>query len=285
VDKVIGLGSLGCAVAEDLSQHPEYRIYKIDSLIEERGSLSLGALNNMEAHEKNVDSVEVAVYLRSIRPDDEVLCVVGGGDPVAGAILRILETIKDAKISILYICPERTMSSEIQKRDDKIAFNVLQEYARSGVLERIFLVDQSSIEELMEDAPVHQYHQQISHFISHLVAMINYFNHTNPVLSSRLELPDMCRIATFGVSSLEGARDVNFLFPLEPIAGLHFYYGIPEKQLETDTTLIKRIKEHVKDFKNAAESVSYSIHPTTYDRMMVLCLCFSVKIQLLCDSQ
>ena len=27
MDKVIGLGKLGCAIAEELSKHPEYRIY------------------------------------------------------------------------------------------------------------------------------------------------------------------------------------------------------------------------------------------------------------------
>ena len=39
MDKVIGLGKLGCAIAEELSKHPEYRIYKIAPGFEERGSL------------------------------------------------------------------------------------------------------------------------------------------------------------------------------------------------------------------------------------------------------
>ena len=33
MDKVIGLGKLGCAIAEELTAYPEYRIYKIDAEI------------------------------------------------------------------------------------------------------------------------------------------------------------------------------------------------------------------------------------------------------------
>ena len=285
MDKVIGIGKLGCAIVEELSHYPEYRVYKIDNGIEERGSLAIPSCANMEEYEKVLDPVEVSIYLRSIKSGDEVLCILGGGDPVTGTALRILETIKDAELNILYISPDRLMSSEIQKRDDKIAFNILQEYARSGAIEKIFLVDKATIEDLMEDAPIHQYEQQISHFIAHLVAMINYFNHTDPVLSSNIDLPEICRLVTFGVSALEGDTGVNFLFPMESLAGLHFYYGIPEGQLDTDAQLIKQIKDHVKDFKNSAECISYSIHPTTYERMMVLCLCFSSKVQPLLGSQ
>ena len=47
MDKVIGLGKLGCAIAEELTAYPEYRIYKIDGDIDERGSLSIGEYGDM----------------------------------------------------------------------------------------------------------------------------------------------------------------------------------------------------------------------------------------------
>ena len=31
LDKIIGLGKWGCLIAEELTEYPEYRIYKIDS--------------------------------------------------------------------------------------------------------------------------------------------------------------------------------------------------------------------------------------------------------------
>ena len=133
MDKVIGLGKSGCAIVEELTSYPEYRVYKIDSDIAERASLSIGVFSDMEEYEKNLDKDEVSIYLRSVKPGDEVLLVVEGGDPVAGAVLSILECIKDAKIHVAYILPDRSMISQVAKRNDKICFNVLQQYARSGM--------------------------------------------------------------------------------------------------------------------------------------------------------
>ena len=112
MDKVIGLGKLGCAIAEELTAYPEYRIYKIDGDIDERGSLSIGEHGDMASFEANVDSDEVSVYLRSIKKGDEVLFVLQGGEPISGATLKILETIKDVNLNVLYICPDRQMISE-----------------------------------------------------------------------------------------------------------------------------------------------------------------------------
>ena len=195
MDKVIGLGKLGCSIAEELTNYPEYRIYKIDSGIEERGSLAIGSYDDMSAYEEKVDYDEVALYLRSVNPGDQVLLVIEGGDPISGAVLKILETIKESKLNVLYVCPDRQMISEIQKRDDKIAFNVLQEYSRSGIFENIFLVKKTKVEDLAGHVPVNEYEKTISYFISYVVAMINFFNHTPPVLANPIKPPGIARIA------------------------------------------------------------------------------------------
>ena len=116
MDKVIGLGKLGCAIAEELTAYPEYRIYKIDADIEERGSFSLGIASNMQEYEKTFDQTSAEIYLRSIKAQDQILLILSGGEPVSGCVLRLLECIKDAKINVLYITPDRDMISEIISR-------------------------------------------------------------------------------------------------------------------------------------------------------------------------
>jgi len=280
LDKVIGLGKLGCAIAEQLTAYPEYRIYKIDGDIDERGSLSIGVSSDMEQYEKNIDIDEVAVYLRSIKNDDEVLLVLEGGEPISGTVLRILETIKDAKLNVLYISPDRQMISEVQKRDDKICFNVLQEYARSGKFESILLVDKLKVEDLAGHVPVNEYEKTISYFISYVVAMINFFKHTKPILANPIKPASVARVVTYGVSSLEeDKKDINLLFPLSDVGDIHFFYGVPKEELEADITLVKRIKEHVKSYKSEEVSTSFSVYETTLDNMIVLCVAYSTKIQ------
>lgn len=280
MDKVIGLGRMGCAVAEELSAHPEYRIYKIDAQTSERVSLSLGVFPSMDEYESRIDQDEIAIYLRSIKDEDDVLLIVEGGDPVSGATLKVLECIKSSRINVLYICPEREMISQTSKRDDKIAFNIFQEYARSGVFERLFLVQKNHVENLMGDVSVQDYEKSIANFISYVVAMINYFNHTPPKISNRIESLPYCRIATYGVSSLDGDNeDTHLLFPLDEVTDLHFYYGIPAQDVEADATLMKKIKNHVKQYASSGQSVSFSVYETSFEQLMVLCTAFSYHIQ------
>tara|TARA_R100000231_G_scaffold64422_1_gene52095 strand:- start:648 stop:1502 length:855 start_codon:yes stop_codon:yes gene_type:complete len=280
LDKVIGLGKLGCAIAEQLTAYPEYRIYKIDSEIAERGSLSIGLFDDMEEYEKKIDPEEVSVYLRSIKQSDEVLLILEGGDPISGAVLKILETIKDTSLNVLYVSPDRQMISEVQKRDDKICFNVLQEYARSGKFESILLVDKTKVEELAGHVPVNEYENTISYFISYVVAMVNFFKHTKPILANPIKPANIARLVTYGVSSLEeDKRDINLLFPLSDVADIHFFYGIPKEELEADAGLVKKIKEHVKSYKSEEVSTSFSVYETTLENMIVLCAAYSAKIQ------
>ena len=280
MDKVIGLGRMGCAVAEELSAHPEYRIYKIDAQTSERVSLSLGVFPSMDEYESRIDQDEIAIYLRSIKDEDDVLLIVEGGDPVSGATLKVLECIKSSRINVLYICPEREMISQTSKRDDKIAFNIFQEYARSGVFERLFLVQKNHVENLMGDVSVQDYEKSIANFISYVVAMINYFNHTPPKISNRIESLPYCRIATYGVSSLDGDNeDTHLLFPLDEVTDLHFYYGIPAQDVEADATLMKKLKNHVKQYASSGQSVSFSVYETSFEQLMVLCTAFSYHIQ------
>ena len=112
MNKVIGLGKLGCAIAEELTAYPEYRIYKINDTTEDDG-LSIGNLGSMAAYEENIDMDEVSYFLRSIKRKDKVLLITEGGDPISGSALKILELVKDNSISVLYICPDRQMISAL----------------------------------------------------------------------------------------------------------------------------------------------------------------------------
>ncbi len=280
MDKIIGLGGFGCAVAEQMTMYPEYRVYKIDSDISERGSLSIGSSGDMQEYEDNLDYQEVSVYLRSVKSKDEVVVIVEGGDPVSGALLSILETIKDAKISVLYVCPDRDICSEIEKRDDKICFNVVQEYARSGAIEKVFLVSKAAVEILVGDVSIQEYENKVSYFISYVLAMINYFNHTNAVVENNASTKKSCRLVTLGVYSLEEKAQVSLLFPLSDIADVHFYYGLPEDMIQNDGTVMKKIKKQVTDYKtNDSMSVGFSVYPITLDNPFVACLAYSSEIQ------
>jgi hypothetical protein len=280
LDKVIGLGKLGCAIAEELTAYPEYRIFKIDSDIDERGSLSIGSHDDMGSYESELDTEEVEIYLRSIKKKDKVLMILEGGDPISGATLKVLQTVNHATLNVIYIAPDHQMISATQKRDDKIAFNILQEYARSGIFANIFLVNKPQIEELAGEVPIDKYEQTLSYFVAYVVAMVNFFHHTNPILANKITPKNIARIATYGVSSLDEKNNgVNLLFPLSDATDIHFFYGVPKQDLTEDASLVKRIKQHVKSHKTEEVSSSFSVYETTLDTLIVLVVAYSSKIQ------
>ena len=274
--KIIGLGKTGCAIADEFSEYPEYRVYKINSEIKERASLSLGSYPDMEKYEKNIDKDEVSIYLRTVKPEDEVLFIVEGGEPITGASLSILETIKDCKINVLYIMPDRDLSSLLQKRDDRVCFYIFQEYARSGMFHNLFLVNRNDIESLMGDVSIQEHEKHFSYFVAYVFAMLNYFKNTEPVLSGETKKSELSKISTLGICSLK-TKD-NYLFPLEDIKETIFYYGVPKKDLDENTGLMREIKQHVKN-GNPGASAGFSIIPTTLDDILILSTSYSSKIQ------
>ena len=283
MDKVIGIGATGCGVADEFVSYPEYRIYKINSNLESRGNfhshLSIRPQKNMQEYEEQFDAIDAEAYLESIQPNDEILFVVGGGEPISGISLSLLEQIKSASISVLYIAPDLEVCTQSQKRDHKIALGVLQEYARSGALERIFLVSRPRVEKLIGDVPVSRYEKTINHFIAYVVAMINYYDHVSPVMSNRSSLLPISRVATFLVSSLEEDSQVSFLYPMQTWQEEQYYYGIPAADLEEDSQLTRQIKEHAKRSSDPEVNTSFSVYSTTFEDRMVLGVAYSKDIQ------
>ena len=279
MDKVVGIGDVGAKVAEEFTEHPEYRIYKIAPGLEGRADLAIDRCADMESYENNLDKSEVASYLRSIHPDDEVLVILEGGDPTNGIILSVLEEIAQATISVVYICPDTSLIGDTQKRDHRITFGVLQEYARSGVFQMMYLVDRSRVEEMLGDVSIAMYEQSVHNFISYAVVMINYFNHADPVVSTGSDISPLSRIATFGVGSLEEDSATKYLYELDDKQEEHFYYGIPSAQIAEDPTLMRQIKEQVKSFSGDTFSTSFAVFPTTFDDRMVISCAYTKHVQ------
>lgn len=81
--------------------------------------------------------------------DDEVLFVCVGSSEITGCALKVLEEIKDKKITVLYIRPDLTFLNEKAKIQERIVYNIFQEYARSGLFEKIFLFDNLVLEKVI----------------------------------------------------------------------------------------------------------------------------------------
>ena len=68
------------------------------------------------------------------------------------------------------------------------------------------------------------------------------------MVTNKIDPDKLSRIGTFGITSLEDNAQQRYLFDLQQEQDVHYYYGIPQAQLDSDNTLMKDIKKQTKEF-------------------------------------
>ena len=268
MDTVIGLGKAGCAIADKFSQYPQYRIFKIDieNIAEnKKNEKLLKKKASPEQYETSVPSMKTF-----FKPStDDVLFVLSGSGAISGTSLRILEQLSKMKktVNVLYIKPDVEFLGASNKAQERLVRNVLQEYARSGKLERLYLVDNKLVESVIGEVPVFGYYDRLNDLIASTLHMINLYNHQSPVHSTSFEPSEIARVSTFGVVDSESGEEKLF-FLLDTPSEKCYYYAINQKTLETDGTLMKKIINNINNNTKDEDNVktAFRIHSTSYEQ-------------------
>ena len=275
---IIGLGQAGCNIADKFSQYPQYTVYKIDVGLEKKPRhYAMKQQDHPEQYEANCPNL--SRFFKGVS-DDEILLITSCGF-VSAASLRILEALKKkgCKINVLYIKPDTSLLPQLKVLNDNVLFGVLQEYARSNVFERVYLVDNTVLAETIGDVPIREYYDRLNDMIVSTVHMINVYNHLEPEISTFAEPVPTARISTLGLANFENGEE-NLFFDLDVSREKRYYYAIPEEQLKTDGTLMKKITEQLKNsIQYYKMKVSYGIYSTSYDVPYVYCLANSSVVQ------
>jgi hypothetical protein len=254
MDTVIGLGAAGCRIAEQFANYPQYEVYKIDIGLIGENCYNFPRQNTPEEYEKFTP--DMSDFFKDIEGD--ILFVVGGGGKISGATLQILKQLKNCNINLLYIKPESKSLTKTGLLQDKVAYGVLQEYARSGIFNRIYLISNLAIEAVAGEIPILEYNKKINEVIVNAFHYINVFVHTDAVVQNIESPKETQRISTIGIFNIKANEEMSF-FPLQNIGHRCYYYAIPEQVLKTDGKLFKMIKE-----KASENQSSYEVHTTKH---------------------
>tara|TARA_R110000824_G_scaffold7868_3_gene35516 strand:+ start:4102 stop:4941 length:840 start_codon:yes stop_codon:yes gene_type:complete len=258
---IIGLGSAGCGVADALSKYPQYKIFKIDVDIEGDQCYNIPILETAEEYE-NHKFPKIHKFFKGM--EGKTFFVVGGSGKISCCSLRILEKIKNLPISIIYIKPDYDLLNKVQKMQDRVVFGVLQEYARSGVFDEIYLISNSSLDSVLGGAPVIGYYEKLNEVFATTFHMINISNNTKPVIG-KIEKPKTTnRIVTIGIFDAEKNEEKMF-FSLDKPREKCYIYSISEDKLKTDSNLFNRLKTQIKSKTLKDLNVTYSIFSTDYE--------------------
>jgi hypothetical protein len=257
---IIGLGEGGCRIADTFAQYPEYSIYKIDHGETGLNCYDFPPCRNPEEYEA-VELPQIETFLEKIE-GDSIFVVVGGGQ-ISCASLRIMEGLQKNNLSVLYVRPDISLLNREDQMLDKITFNVLQQYARSGVFETLYLASNPIIDGIIGGAPIIGYYDKLNEQLVSVFHMIQVFSHSSPVIG-KLDNPKVThRIVSIGM--LDMVRNTeNMFFYLDDIRERCYIYCINEEKLKSDDTLMRKITSQVRGKSTDEIRTSYAVYPTDY---------------------
>ena len=258
---VIGLGDAGCKIADSFSQYPQYKIFKINVDIEGKRCYNIPILEKAEEYE-SYEYPKIKTFFKGLK--GETLLIVGGSGKISCGSLRILENIKRLPISILYIQPDLGMLDNTQKMQEKLVRNVMQEYARSGVFEKVCLVSNNSLDKIIGGAPVIGYFEALNELLVPSLHMVNFFSNNKAVSGSIPKPKSTHRIYTVGIFDTQKNEEKMF-FSLDSARNKCYIYGVNEEKLKTDKKLMNKIKKQIESKKEENLDISYAIYSTDYD--------------------
>ena len=272
---VVGLGHAGCAITRQFSTYPEYSTYYIDTSnwgMDDRMYV-LNEQSKPEEYEDNCPNLKL--FFDDL--DGDVLFIVGGSGMISGASLCILEQIKHCRISVLYVQPNRDFLFGDDLLQERATLGVFQQYARSGLFERLYLVNNVSVEESLGNVTVTDYFDKINEAIASTLHMIHVWQHSTPVMGNLVKPTPTERITTFGVMGVDSGIEKMF-FPLSNAISKNVLYAINENSLKSENQLLGLIQKQIKN-KMTDIKVSFGIYPTDYEGSQAYVLAHTKIVQ------
>ena len=246
---MIGLGEAGKNIANLFKPHTSN--YKIIILDENDGI-------EKKASVEEYDSIDFKFKQRGLKSHDEVILFLCGTGKVAGATLRVLEALKGHKTTVCYIYPDLEFCSRDERLRHRVHFNVLQEYARSGTIKEMLILDNKSLLEITGAGTVTNYYEKVNYFIYTTLQNLMYCEHIPADFNSIHATKEISRISTISFGSFD-ADDEKMLYLLDNITETCYYINIEEDDLNGDETVIPKCQQIVRENKSKGRETSFAI--------------------------
>lgn len=251
---MVGLGEAGKNIVKLFKPHTKN--YKIIVLDENSG------IQKQDCVEK-YDEQPVKLNQKGLKSHTEAMLFVCGSGKIAGSTLRLLEALKAFKTTVVYIVPDLEFSSERERMRHRVHFGVLQEYARSGMIEEMIILDNNTMLSMAGSGTVKKYYEKVNYFIYSTFQNLLYCMHTQPDFGKLHQKKDISRISTIGVGKLSGVE--KFLFSLDNITETCYNINIDEEDLDNNENIIPMCQEIIRENKDKNRDTSYAIWKSSDD--------------------
>jgi len=273
---IVSLGTAASRIAEKFKKTKNYNVYMLHEEASHRSKykFKLKAYKTPEEYEKNIPDLKE--FFEDI--DDHIQFFIMGSSFSSNYALGILEQLKGKRTDVFYVQPDGELMTGTPKLLDKVVFSVLQEYARSGLLNSFTPISNVLIEKSLGNLPIKSYYEKINESIFSTVHYINYFQHADPEIGMVAQPLAINRIRTYGILDPQNLEE-KWLFDLDMARDICYYLCINREKLENEGGLHKKIVDMLKEKpRNAFRKISYAIYETEHDDFG-LCVAHTNAIQ------
>lgn len=272
---IVGLGTAASNIVESFSTYPQYNIYTIDNEHRDGNFFMLEYKETPEEYEQSVP--DMSEFFSEL--GDEVMFFVVGSGSISAASLSILHQIKDKKVTLYYVQPKLNNLTGNRRLLERATFGILQQYARSGLIENMVIISNQVMATIIGNLPVIGYFKKINEMISSTIHYINIFERTKHVYGMKENREDVCRITSIGLLETSNSKESMF-FELDLIREKDYYYALTNSKLLSESNIIAEIEEKMQTKKESPlTKISYRLYSTEYEKDFGFCIHRTSKVQ------
>ena len=236
IEKIIGIGDGGSQLAEHFKKYYDYSVLCVSA----KGKIKIPTTKKVEDLEQKMVETKAkwSKTLKTFAGDDELLFIINGAAKSSAASLVLMEEVKENLKSVIFIKSDPNTINGTAKLQQKAALMILQEFARSGLLEKLYIVDNLELEKINPEVNILNYYEQLNELVVSTFHMINFCKSQRPILNTTDDPVETARIATLGVFNVEDGERKMFYsldFPRET----SYIYILNDEALKEPARLMK----------------------------------------------
>ena len=260
---IIGLGKAGCRIAELFKEHSQYTVFKFDTdeeLKKKKNCFYIPKQGSAELYDAN--PINLKRLKSNLDEDEEMYFILCGSGKVSACSLWLLKEISDRKINIIYIKPDVSAMDQKSILRNRAHLNILQQYTRSGVFEKIFLIDNNMVSFIIGKTSIVNFFSKINNFIVSSIHWLNVYKNSDPIFDTFRDEYISSKICSLSYLDMESEQSLE-TFYLKKCNQIKYFFGVNRIEAEEDENLLDKLNRIVSsDSDNKSVSVSYGVYPT-----------------------
>ena len=161
---------------------------------------------------------------------------------------------------------------------NRVIFGVLQQYARSGLFQSMYIFSNEQIVKFTGDESIGNMFNGINKAIANVVENINYFSNQDPLFGSHHEAKNISRIRTVSYGELE-KNEENLYFLLDNITETHYIIIVSKEEINKNKQLLNVLKQKMLSYEAENVLASFSIFQSEHSQTFFYSTKFTHVIQ------